>query len=659
MTKKSSSSKKSSRSDNEIQDQLLEQLGPGPMRFGPVCQEVPIKQLSEKHPDEVAPFVTIKVAWEGTNSNKKFTDEQILRFARYSGFNERKALRVMKRSDPRYFQLTAAIIKEQLDTKTIFPVPGLKTREQEDNVAPQTGNLSKVDCLYMQASRFFPDKSKAVPIQDRIDNLVYVMECVYERKRPNAPGTGMCLVANFADFEMSHFSADCFKQFMQALQGRVAPNKVTLFLIVNPPSWFDKVWKVMKLMMSSDFINITHIVDEEELWQFFDVGYEDHLPDEFATGKADTKAMVEDFVAYRFALEDATGRNKTKRAARQLGRKIKAIMAGLQEEQSMDSSGSGRSSDQTDTELGMSLSGTTFTSTRKKKPARDDVEAGGGGLAKEIIIGEDLSAYSGISVGEKMDKMIKQHLVVMVEKTWCPYCVEAKKLMLTKICVDVHVIQVDKHSLGKEFQKHLVKKYNFKTVPAIYIKGEFLGGFDDINDLHNSGELEKRLTQADRCELEIQLAKSASKPLFWFPQKVNAHAVRATGCLTSFSAIASAALYWTPYGSYIAYFLFLDFCLRILAGSFLSPLGRIGGILVACKEPKPRMGRPKQFAACCGFTFSLLGSLFYTLSFPYSPIVGAVFMGGLAIACGLEGFFDFCLGCVFFRIGIQIGVFPK
>jgi hypothetical protein len=108
---------------------------------------------------------------------------------------------------------------------------------------------------------------------------------------------------------------------------------------------------------------------------------------------------------------------------------------------------------------------------------------------------------------------------------------------------------------------------------------------------------------------------------------------------------------------YVTYAIAIDFFLRLLGGGKFSVLGRVAMLLASPLNPKPRMGRPKQFATCCGIIFSWLGSLFYLVHFPGHDIVGSVFMGGLAGAAFMEGFLDFCVGCVFFRIGIKVGIF--
>lgn len=156
-------------------------------------------------------------------------------------------------------------------------------------------------------------------------------------------------------------------------------------------------------------------------------------------------------------------------------------------------------------------------------------------------------------------------------------------------------------------------------------------------------------------------AKSTTKPLFWFPVTVNAHAVRSTGVATCLMAAASTVLSLVapPWGQFLAYYLVLDFCLRIVGGARIAPVGVVASLLVSCWDPKPRSGRPKQFASCCGLLFSILGSIFYVAPFPYHNFVGSVFMAILALCCGMEGILDFCLGCVFFRIGLQLKIIPK
>lgn len=76
-------------------------------------------------------------------------------------------------------------------------------------------------------------------------------------------------------------------------------------------------------------------------------------------------------------------------------------------------------------------------------------------------------------------------MLTVYTKDYCPYCVKAKLLL---------------NSLGKEFQEvditntpdvmmELAKKSGMRTVPQIYVDDKCLGGYSDIQALHDKGEL--------------------------------------------------------------------------------------------------------------------------------------------------------------------------
>ncbi len=81
--------------------------------------------------------------------------------------------------------------------------------------------------------------------------------------------------------------------------------------------------------------------------------------------------------------------------------------------------------------------------------------------------------------------------VVIYSRTVCPYCDMAKNLLTQK--------GVQYEEKNAESDEHVVKfmelaqKYSHMTVPMIFIGDEFVGGFDDLNALNNSGELDKKL----------------------------------------------------------------------------------------------------------------------------------------------------------------------
>jgi CRAL/TRIO domain len=150
----------------------------------------------------------------------------------------------------------------------------------------------------MRPKRYDPDHT---PVQDIIDNLVYVMNTIYEKEQ-NATH-GIAFIANMDGWTMRNFSVEYCHKFMQVLQGTVIPTRVTHFLIVNPPKWFGKVYAIMKKMLSPEFRRKVHMIPVRKLEKFLQPGYEDYLPSELAGGRAITSDLVEDFCDYRQYIE--------------------------------------------------------------------------------------------------------------------------------------------------------------------------------------------------------------------------------------------------------------------------------------------------------------------------------------------------------------------
>jgi hypothetical protein len=78
--------------------------------------------------------------------------------------------------------------------------------------------------------------------------------------------------------------------------------------------------------------------------------------------------------------------------------------------------------------------------------------------------------------------------------------------------------------------------------------------------------------------------------------------------------------------------------------------------------PAFKVGAPKQFANFVGTAFAGLGALFLLLGPEHGVAykwIGFFWLVGLCGATALNGVIDFCLGCVFFSLGIEFGIFPK
>lgn len=291
--------------------------------------------------------------------------------------------------------------------------------------------------------------------------------------------------------------------------------------------------------------------------------------------------------------------------------------------------------------------------------------------AQKVIEVADLSSYKGATVGEQVNAFIQEHSVVVIAKSTCPFCRDVLDLLASQLGVTVHVINVDQHPQGKDIHKYIQDKYGHRTVPAVFVHTQFLGGCDDVKALKASGKLEqdilvgliKKQRAAHNGSLKtahlVPVARSqACHPLFWFPNVVNNYVVRVTGFQVCVLSVLCAAFPNETWARYIAPGVLIDFVLRFLVGSSASPLGMVATVVSSPFRPHFKPGPPKQFASFCGLFFSLMGTIFYFAEFPNHQYVASAFMAGLAGASGLEWAFDFCLGCLFYSWGIMFGVFP-
>lgn len=334
--------------------------------------------------------------------------------------------------------------------------------------------------------------------------------------------------------------------------------------------------------------------------------------------------------------------------------------------------------------------------TNNEKPAQDATEtmvdldadsegsAGGKAIAGIAVIPEekletrvkevdDLSTYDGSNISERIEAFIKAHAVVLVGKLHCPFCLDVLNLLSDQLGVEVFVINLDKQNsgIGSDIHKHIIDAYEHRTVPAVFCRGKFLGGCDDVKALQANGTLERETlvglmnkpranyTDCLKTAHLIPVDRSqAINPWFWFPNVVNNHVVRVTGFQVCTLSVFSAVFPNETWARYIAPGLLIDFMLRFAVGPGTSPLGMVATFATSPFKPQFKPGPPKQFASFCGVFFTLMATIFYFVDFTGQQYIGCAFMVGLACASGLEWVFDFCLGCLFFSWGIMFGIFP-
>ena len=84
-----------------------------------------------------------------------------------------------------------------------------------------------------------------------------------------------------------------------------------------------------------------------------------------------------------------------------------------------------------------------------------------------------------------------QKKVTVYGNTTCPYC-GAARMLLTKKAIDFDEINV---SGSPEKLAEMKARSGGRTVPQIFIGDSPIGGFDQLDALENSGELDKLLAE--------------------------------------------------------------------------------------------------------------------------------------------------------------------
>ncbi|CAD6893467.1 unnamed protein product [Tilletia controversa] len=91
------------------------------------------------------------------------------------------------------------------------------------------------------------------------------------------------------------------------------------------------------------------------------------------------------------------------------------------------------------------------------------------------------------------ESLISGNTIAVFSKSYCPYCVKAKKAIANLKMGDgeVGIIELDQDSDGADIQAYLADKTGQRTVPNIFIKGKHIGGSSDLLELESKGELKK------------------------------------------------------------------------------------------------------------------------------------------------------------------------
>eukprot|EP00828_Plagiopyla_frontata_P048853 TRINITY_DN9525_c0_g1_i2.p2 TRINITY_DN9525_c0_g1~~TRINITY_DN9525_c0_g1_i2.p2 ORF type:complete len:101 (-),score=14.40 TRINITY_DN9525_c0_g1_i2:52-354(-) len=87
-----------------------------------------------------------------------------------------------------------------------------------------------------------------------------------------------------------------------------------------------------------------------------------------------------------------------------------------------------------------------------------------------------------------------RHKVMVYSLANCPYCVKAKDL-LTRMKVDFHQIECNRVRVRQAQIQQLHQIANMKTFPKIFVDAQILGGYSELKQMQENGELQKLFDQ--------------------------------------------------------------------------------------------------------------------------------------------------------------------
>ncbi len=93
---------------------------------------------------------------------------------------------------------------------------------------------------------------------------------------------------------------------------------------------------------------------------------------------------------------------------------------------------------------------------------------------------------------EFLDSMMKRNKIVIISATYCQFCSKLKVLFI-ELKQRFVSLEIDIIPNGREVFAEVVGRTNVHTVPQIFVRGKFVGGYDEIIGIYKTGKLEHLL----------------------------------------------------------------------------------------------------------------------------------------------------------------------
>ncbi|MFH4976401.1 hypothetical protein AB6A40_003110 [Gnathostoma spinigerum] len=97
------------------------------------------------------------------------------------------------------------------------------------------------------------------------------------------------------------------------------------------------------------------------------------------------------------------------------------------------------------------------------------------------------------------DSEIQKNKIMLFSKTYCPFSRGIKEILFKRLKlrnVEVHELDRDRKKTMNVIQDYLQQKTGIRTVPQLFINGQFVGGFLETSEKNADGRLKDILIKA-------------------------------------------------------------------------------------------------------------------------------------------------------------------
>jgi glutaredoxin 3 len=100
-----------------------------------------------------------------------------------------------------------------------------------------------------------------------------------------------------------------------------------------------------------------------------------------------------------------------------------------------------------------------------------------------------MDAYCDEEIRKQFEEILEQNKIVVVSLPGCPPCKKAKELLKTN---DIPFHDINIHE-REGYMECIYNKTRSQYAPQIFVKSNYIGGYQQLHLLHSSGKLQDKL----------------------------------------------------------------------------------------------------------------------------------------------------------------------